>query len=252
LAFAHGALVECELHELIALARRRGLRAWSTSSRAANFSNPNKNPMRESSVSRVFAVVPAAGRSRRMGRPKLLLPFDGTTVLGRLLDTLKTSRVSECCVVVRGDDEALKAEAQAHGARVVQPPVDPPDMRASVEWALRDIARRHQPCDDDGWLLIPADHPLLSSRLLSELLAAWDEGRPRILVPKHHGRRGHPTLFRWSAAAEIDAMPPERGVNWLLERHADQVVELPYPFPEATQDLDTPEDYARLLGTPLS
>lgn len=187
-----------------------------------------------------------------MGRPKLLLPYRGTTVLGRLMESLRSPRIAACCVVVRSNDEELKVEAERHGAWVIQPVVDPPEMRTSVEIALEEIGRRYQPTDSDAWLLIPADHPLLSSDLLRELLAVWDEQRPEILVPSYRGRRGHPTLFRWSTVAAIRGIPADQGLNWLLRQEPERVVEWPCDFPEATFDLDTPEDYERLRNSPPS
>jgi molybdenum cofactor cytidylyltransferase len=195
---------------------------------------------------RLFAILPAAGHSRRMGRPKLLLPFQGTTVIARLLSALAHPQIAACCVVVRGGDEPLRREAEAHGGWVVSPGVDPPDMRASVEFALQQIGTRFHPSDDDGWLLIPADHPLLSGELLHELIAAWNRDRAEVLVPIHQGQRGHPTVFRWGTVCALPEMPAERGVNWLLERFAGGVREWPCNFPEVTQDLDTPDDFERL------
>ena len=198
-------------------------------------------------MSRLFAVIPAAGHSRRMGRPKLLLPYRGTTVLGNLLGTLADPQIAARCVVVRADDDPLRIEAESHDGWVVSPAVDPPDMRASVEFALQEIARRFDPQDDDGWMLIPADHPLLSSELLTELLTVWQRDQPDILVPSVDGRRGHPVIFRWRLVQALSEMPADRGLNWLLERFADRVREWPCQSPEVTQDLDTPEDYARLI-----
>lgn len=191
-------------------------------------------------------MIPAAGHSRRMGQPKLLLPYRGTTVIGQVLSVLSPAQIATRCVVVRQDDAALKQEAERHGAWVVQPGTDPPDMRASVEFALSRISQRHHPHDDDGWLLIPADHPLLSAELLRELLAVWQREQPQILVPTYHGRRGHPVMFRWRLARKTTSIPTDRGLNWLLETCASQVVEWPCEFAEVTQDLDTPEDYERL------
>lgn len=197
--------------------------------------------------SRLFAVIPAAGLSRRMGQPKLLLPYCGTTIIGQLLQTLSVPEVTAVCVVTRPDDVPLRQAAAAHSAWVVSPESDPPDMRTSVEFALDRIAATYQPTDDDGWLLIPADHLLLSRATFVELLAAWDAGRPTLMVPTHAGRRGHPTFFRWSTVAAIREIPRDRGLNWLLERFAADVREIPSADPSVTQDLDTPDDYQRLL-----
>jgi molybdenum cofactor cytidylyltransferase len=199
-----------------------------------------------SDATRLFAVIPAAGHSRRMGRPKLLLPFQGTTIIGRLLAALEHPRIATSCVVVRADDVPLKQVAESHGCWVVSPDIDPPDMRASVVFALQQISERFHPSDDDGWLLIPADHPLLTSELLGELVTIWDQDLPEILVPTHQGKRGHPTMFRWSTVSALHEMPLDCGINWLLERFASGVQEWPCAFPEVTMDLDTPEDFESL------
>ena len=199
--------------------------------------------------SRLFAVVPAAGRSRRMGQSKLLLPLGDTTVVARLLEVLQRPEISDTVVVVRADDERLRDEVIRCDAGILQPPQPPPDMRHSVEFALNDIRRRHNPSPDDGWLLIPADHPLLDSSVLDRLLDQWQKINPRILVPTCNGRRGHPTIFRWLLAEEVSLIPADQGINHLLQVHADQVSEVGIDNSSVLIDLDTPEDYDRLLGT---
>lgn len=196
---------------------------------------------------RLFAIIPAAGHSRRMGRAKLLLPLGSGTVIGRLLSVLKRPEISDTLVVLRAADEPLRAAVVAGGARPIQPEVDPPDMRQSVAAALTDLAHTDRPEDDDGWLLVPADHPLLDPRVMDQLLARWQDEACRMLVPTHAGRRGHPTLFRWSFAREVAGLPANAGLNRLLQQHAACITELPVDSPSVITDLDTPEDYERLL-----
>lgn len=195
---------------------------------------------------RLFAVIPAAGHSRRMGRPKLLLPLGSQTVIAHLLAVLQRPEITDRCVVVRRDDAELQAAVTSATGTVLIPSSDPPDMRSSVEFALEQIAEQHSPQPDDGWLLIPADHPLLEPAILEELIRRWQETTAPILVPRHGNRRGHPTFFRWSLAQEIAAIPPDQGLNWLLHQHAGDVLEVPMDDPAVVTDLDTPEDYARL------
>lgn len=182
-----------------------------------------------------------------MGRPKLLLKVGGQTVIRRLLAVLDRPEITDTLVVIRPDDEALAAEVAATGATIVRPPVPPPEMRESVEHAVAEIARRHQPRPDDGWLLIPADHPLISAALLDELIQAWRTHRPRILIPVAAGRRGHPVFFFWSLADQVPAIPPERGLNWLVKANASDVLEHPVRDPAPLLDMDDPTDYERIL-----
>lgn len=201
-----------------------------------------------SSAPRVFAVVPAAGLSRRMGRPKLLLPLRGEPVICHLLKILRRPPVEDVVVVVRQSDTELAAAVEASGGTVVTPAVDPPEMRASVSAGLAELRTRHAPADDDVWLLVPADHPVLEPAVLPELLAAWEALQPDILIPTCHGRRGHPALFRWRLVSQIDALPPDRGLNALRERPGVRVVEHAVPWPGILFDLDTPEDWDRLIS----
>ena len=76
---------------------------------------------------RLFAVIPAAGLSRRMGRPKLQLQLGGRSVLHHLLDRLVDARISDRLVVIRESDEPLRNLAQQIGVAPVLPSSDPPD-----------------------------------------------------------------------------------------------------------------------------
>jgi len=192
-------------------------------------------------------VVPAAGRSERMGRPKLLLALGGKTVIAHLLNLLDRDDVTARFVVLRADDEALRTEVAAATATIVQPRIAPADMRKSVEHALDEIGRQHSPDPDDGWLLLPADHPMLEPGVLDVLIRRWNERDDRILVPTHGGRRGHPTFFRWELAGEVPQIPPSQGLNELLETHRNEVVEFAIDDPAVVTDLDTPDDYEALV-----
>jgi molybdenum cofactor cytidylyltransferase len=208
------------------------------------------NPSQTPSGPRLFAVVPAAGRSRRMGRPKLLLPLGGKTVVARLLAALDHPAVAGRFVVVRADDAELRAAVEAAGGAPVVPTDDPLDMRASVEHALAAIAARCRPEEFDGWLLVPADHPVLEPEAVAAVIAAWRAataaGARDVIVPTHGNRRGHPTAFPWPLAERVAGMPADQGLNWLLRHGGVSVRELPVDTPAILTDLDTPTDYARL------
>jgi molybdenum cofactor cytidylyltransferase len=198
-----------------------------------------------------FALVPAAGRSRRMGAPKLLLDLGGQTVIARVLAALSQAGLAERIVVLHPQDDALRHEVERQGGRALLPPSPPPEMRDSIAVGLRqmarEIAKRGDKTDlDSPWLLIPADHPVVLAETVTILLEAARRDPGRILVPTHDGRRGHPTLFCWKHALEIDQIPDGEGFNWILKRHSADVIEIAVASPSVLVDLDTPEDYERL------
>ena len=193
---------------------------------------------------RMFALIPAAGRSRRMGTSKLLLPWQDTTVIEQLIRTLTRPDIAAVLIVVRPDDRELQAAVQRTSAVAVIPDHEPPEMRDSIEIGLRAIRQQFAPADDDGWLLIPADHPLLEPEVLDGLLTRWSRGDCEALLPSLGQRRGHPTILRWSLAARIEQLPRDVGVNTLLRSTPNLVTERPTDRESVLADLDTPEDYA--------
>lgn len=196
------------------------------------------------STPRLFALIPAAGHSRRMGRPKLLLPWNDSTVVEHLLCTLTRPEITATIVVLRAEDRPLQAVVARTSAVTIIPERDPPTMRDSVEIGLRAIRERFGPTPEDAWLLIPADHPLLEPEVLNGLLARWARGDCDALVPTFGDRRGHPTLLRWTLAEQVEQLPPDVGVNRLLRAEPRLVTEWPTDRESVLADLDTPEDYA--------
>ena len=194
---------------------------------------------------RSFAVIPAAGRSERMGRAKLLLPWGDGTVAGAVTAAWRAGGVSHLVAVVHPDDQRLAEVFRSGGAEVVVAQTPPPDMKASVLLALEHLARHHSPDEGDAWLLAPADVPGLSPRAIAGLLAEHDPSRPEILVPAADGRRGHPVLIPWPLAARVHALAATQGVRTLLDRHPPR--EIPLPAADALPpDIDTLEDYQRI------
>lgn len=197
----------------------------------------------------LFAIIPAAGLSRRMGQPKLLMELAGKTVIEWLLIALDHPAITETIVVFRRNDADL-ADALAAlpftNLNQVQPQLDPPDMRASVEFGLADVRSRHAPRPDDGWLLIPADHPVHDAGVLDELIQAWQTTDADILIPQHDGKSGHPTFFKWSLTAQIADIPANRGLNWLQTKSDIRVRNVSVASDSILLDLDTPEDYEHL------
>ena len=180
-----------------------------------------------------FAIIPAAGRSQRMGRPKLLLPWGATTVIAQVIAAWRASRVDRAIMVVHPDDLELAATGRTAGAEVVVPDFAPPDMKASVCVAL-DCAQRYRPLPSDAWLVAPADMPGLSTFAIDAVIAAYQReatasptaaSSNRVWVAAHHGRRGHPALFPWSLAAEVRRLGDAEGLDALLRRHEVILVE---------------------------
>lgn len=195
---------------------------------------------------RLFAIVPAAGRSRRMGTHKLLLTLGTETVIQRLVRGLSSQGITKIVIVARRDDVLLKKHLADLQVDLVQPESDPPDMKSSVQYALRWIEEHYQPEEEEGWLLVPADHPVLEQSVIDELCQSWERCPADVMIPTYQNRKGHPTFFRWSLAGEIFRLSEEQGINALWQSRNIQPYLQECDVPEILLDLDTPEDFDAL------
>ena len=197
----------------------------------------------------IVAIVPAAGRSARMNRPKLLLPIAGIPLIARVIAALREGGADRVVVVtanVPGSD-VLKEISIAEQAEVVVAPEPPPDMRASIERGIASLEGGPEP---SAVLIAPGDSPGLNALLVRRVIDRSAHHPGRILVPSHDGRRGHPLLLPWSLVQKIPRLPEGVGVNALLVQHAGAILELDTDDPGILADLDTPDDYRRWSSHP--
>lgn len=198
----------------------------------------------------IAGVLPAAGLSRRMGRPKLILPVGGISLIARVLTALREGGVSVVVVVTPPRDTPgalpLIREAEGQGAIVIVPDHQPADMRASVEIAIAELEKSRT--TPSILLLAPADSPGMTAATVGRVVDRARAEPDRIILPSFGGKRGHPVALPWNVARAVRDLPAGVGVNALIALHADGVVELAIDDPGVIADLDTPEDYRRWSG----
>lgn len=195
-----------------------------------------------------LALIPAAGASRRMGRPKLLLPYGTSTILGSLASALRAGGASPVVIVAAPDDAALQEQARAFGAVVAINPDPDRGMLSSLREgiaALGGAARLAQ--RGEVVLVAPADLPALRPATVAEVLWRRAAAGAPLAVPVYREKRGHPLAIAPDLLPEIETLDLSIGLRELLERHAAAVLEVPVDDPGAVRDVDTPEDYEGLL-----
>jgi molybdenum cofactor cytidylyltransferase len=191
----------------------------------------------------IFAVVPAAGQSRRMGTSKQLLPFGSTTVLGHVVDQLLQSRLDGVCVVVGHEAEQVSRAVSRERVRIVRnPDYVQGEMLSSIRCGLRAL-----PAGCSAALIALGDQPTITTELVDQMVLAFSTAGPGILVPVHDGKRGHPVLIAASYFNEVLTRYDDVGLRGLLAAHPEDVVELPVSSSKVLFDMDKPEDYRRLL-----
>jgi molybdenum cofactor cytidylyltransferase len=195
----------------------------------------------------IVALIPAAGKSQRMGRPKLSLPWRDSTVLEHLVRAFRDAGVDPVVVVIGPHVAELAPLARRAGAAVCLLPQETPDMRATVEAGLAWIETRYPLGENDWWFLSPGDHPSVDSTIVAQLLEEQKRHPTRsIFIPTFEGKRGHPALISWKHVAGIRELAEGTGLNVYLRQHQDVTCEIAGSGPGILVDLDTPEDYERV------
>jgi molybdenum cofactor cytidylyltransferase len=191
------------------------------------------------------ALLPAAGASRRMGRPKLLLPVDGRPMVAGVVEALQGGGVREIVLVTAPGDEALQAWARENGVTVA---VNPDPDRGMLSTIQEGIAALSVRVEGEILLVSPADLPYLQSETVSKLLRKMIETGAPLAVPTFRGKRGHPLAIAPGLIPEIDTLDPNVGLKQLRDRHEAELLEIEVEDAGVMQDVDTPEDYERLTA----
>lgn len=190
---------------------------------------------------RVAAVVLAAGMSSRMkGRAKVLLPWDGRTVIEAIISRLIAARIPDILVITgyRGDDVARVLKDLP--VQVIEnPDFAQGEMLSSLQAGLRALPDSTAAC-----LVVMGDQPVLDGRVLGQVLMAYAEGQGSIVVPVHRGERGHPVVIDRRFWPEMLAL--ENGApRDVIRRYPDETALVEVDSDSVLRDIDTPEQYRR-------
>ncbi|HSR40577.1 MAG TPA: nucleotidyltransferase family protein, partial [Longimicrobiales bacterium] len=169
----------------------------------------------------VAGIVPAAGRSTRMGTPKPLLDAGGRSFLQAVVGALSRGGCAPVLVVLRERSGPVAAMAGTAGARIVVNPDPSAGPVSSLRAGIRALEEAEEAVD--GVAFCPVDHPLVEPDTVERLLGAFRAGDAPAVVPAHGGRRGHPVFFRRTLFAELLGEELEEGARTVLHRHLEEV-----------------------------
>jgi molybdenum cofactor cytidylyltransferase len=191
----------------------------------------------------IAAIVLAAGKSERMGRPKMDLPWGETTVIGHVVTTLAGSGIDEIIVVTGGArdevEAALKRLPPSLPIRTeYNPKFEDGSMLLSVERGLRSIQDRHE-----AVLITLGDQPQIDIAVVRAILAEFKATSAQLIVPSYNKHRGHPWLVGRSLVPALLNLDETKTLRDFLNKYADQIHYILVDTPSILQDLDTPADY---------
>lgn len=190
----------------------------------------------------VSAIVLAAGKGERMGKPKLFLPLRGKAVLQWVLESVLATEVSEVICVVR-DLSAVRAHIKLADDR--------------LSWLVNDQAEAGQSSSviaglwavdgrSDGALFVVGDQPMLSSALINALIGRFGRVAAPIVAPSFQGAIRNPVLFRRELFPELLKLKGDRGGRAVIKKYQERVEVVPWNEAVTFMDIDDQKDYDRI------
>jgi molybdenum cofactor cytidylyltransferase len=210
----------------------------------------------------IAAVLLAAGRSRRMGAFKPLLPFGARTVVETCVNSLLAAGVAEVVVVVGHRAEEVRAALAHLPVRFALNAEAGSEMGVSIARGVEALSEGDEVGGGEvrggataaagaataagATLIALADHPAVRAGEIVEVIAAHRRTGARVVVPEWRGRGGHPVLVSLALRASLLNLDAAGGLRALFERHAGEVLRLPVASEYVARDMDTWEDYRAL------
>jgi len=188
----------------------------------------------------ISATILAAGQSKRMGQPKMLLPWGKMTVLETVLATYKAAGIDRLLVVTGGDRERIEVLIGKTAQTVFNPHFAEGEMLSSVQAGLAGLGM-----EVEAVLIGLGDQPQVQERSVRLVVDGYRESGASIVVPSFQMRRGHPWLVTRAHWDEILRLRSPASLRDFLGRHAEEIHYVEIDNNSILQDLDTPEDYLK-------
>ena len=187
-------------------------------------------------------IILAAGASERLGEPKQLLPFRGSSLLSHAVSEAGNSDARLVVVVVGEKAERVSKEIDQNIARVVNNNEWHEGMASSVRVGIKAVLEISPSVD--AIILMPCDQPYVSASLLNELMELQTKTGKAIVASDYGNAIGPPALFHKNIFPELMLLQGDTGARKIVEKHGDEVATV--LFTRGNIDIDTKEDYEAL------
>jgi molybdenum cofactor cytidylyltransferase len=191
----------------------------------------------------LWAIILAAGESRRMGFPKMLLLFNGITMLENVISNIKGSVVDQTLVVLGAEKEALTELVSKSSVKYCFNDDYKQGMLSSVKCGFRNL-----PPDFEAVLVFQGDQPFIFPKVINRVVEGYRSSGKGIVIPVYKGKRGHPLLVDQKYREEIERLDDNEGLRSLSHRFSEDVLEAETDEPGILKDFDTYDEYKKELN----
>jgi molybdenum cofactor cytidylyltransferase len=194
------------------------------------------------------AIILAAGAATRMGKIKQLLPFQGETLLARAIRTARESAFHPIIVVLGAEAESIRKEHAVQQVSFVENYDCQSGMGSSIAAGVRQLQSTESQTEAVAVLL--ADQPMIEAGALISMAAQLAEATADAIAAKYSKELGAPAIFRKKLFAALLSLNGQPGARAILRNPSYSV--LAFDLPQASMDVDTPQDFAALNNAPHS
>ena len=191
----------------------------------------------------IWSIILAAGESRRMGYPKMLLEFRGKTMLENVIEHVAGSGTDGILVVLGANREKLTGIVENCGVRYCINDNYKEGMLSSVQCGIRNL-----PAGIRAVMVFQGDQPLIFPHVIDRLIEAYGTTGKGLVIPVYGGKRGHPLLIGSRYREEIDSLSHEEGLRAITGMHSEDILEVAVNDPGILKDFDTWDDYKTELN----
>ncbi|MDD1612464.1 MAG: nucleotidyltransferase family protein [Methylococcaceae bacterium] len=193
----------------------------------------------------VYALILAAGGSRRMGSPKQLLRWKGRTLLERAIDSAHRVLPERVIVVLGAHAEMIRDATDLASVNTIQNPAWQEGIASSIRTGVNAL-----PASAEAALILLGDQPLVDAPHLAAMLNAWWNEPDRIVASQYDLSCGVPALFPAAYFDRLRILTGDKGAKPLLIEFDRNLWKI--PFARAELDIDTRSDFERLTGQAMA
>jgi len=193
-------------------------------------------------MKKITGIILAAGMGSRMGKAKQLLPFGKTTLLGQVIQAAKASDLAPIIVVLGHAAKEIQEKTDLSGTQIIVNHRFAKGQATSLHAGLSAVKR-----DCSGAMFLLADQPLIDHQIINTLIHAWQTCEQQIMIPYCNGIRGNPVIIGTDLFNEVLKLTGDLGARALFDACRDQIEKVDIPSPAILTDVDTKEDYRRLV-----
>lgn len=196
----------------------------------------------KSHTNHIGVIILAAGASSRLGSPKQLLVYSGTTLLQHSIEVAQASDAASVIVVLGANADLINDKLKNTSVKVVVNANWTEGMASTIHCGLQTLVKLNPQIE--AAVLMVADQPFVTVELLNNLIDSNIKNGNLIVASKYGGTFGTPVLFNKSFFPELLELTGDTGAKSLVRKYLNETAFV--PFPKGDIDIDTLEDYKKV------